>query len=264
MKEKHITTTEEFLDGIKKKTKLVSVNIKGKKIKLPIDYCPNAIEIYMNNYELTKDKKETFCIMLKNMTDSRKNLFKENKDVCNVTIENIKDIDDKDLKKIGEIIINQSKDLIVIYTECKETNFYDNFHKAIEYKYDKNMKELQTTSQNFIEPIKSLSMNNLFSTINEMKSITNNHKTSIDIMEELKFEPLKAEDIYTNVLLKKQIEADENIAKITLENQIENKNANDKAEKINKMNFKVVVATLIVTILSLIVAMGSLWVTIKK
>lgn len=272
-------TIDELIEAVKKRTKNVIVTIDKKEISLPIFFNLSAMEIYINKYESTHDVKEAFCYMILDMISHTKELENQN-----LTIENIKTISDKEFKKIGEVIINDSDELIQEYKKNKQDNFFENFHIAIMSENDKFAKQMQKIAKVFVEPaskiakafepIQSLNMNNFLSNINDMKAISNtkdiNYGKDIDVFKIPKIEPIKPEDIYTNKLLQKQIEADENIAKILLENKEENRVAyegnriaNKEATKLNIKNYKIMVATLIATIISIILAGISLWVAIK-
>jgi hypothetical protein len=94
--------------------------------------------------------------------------------------------------------------------------------------------------------------------ISKKNILNNNYKTGIDVFKDLK--PIKNP---TNTLLEEQIEANKSIAKILLENQKENRIANEESTKLNRNNFYIMVATLIATIIGIIITGVGVWITIK-
>ena len=265
MQKKSKLTTEDILESVKKKTEKVNVYINDKQIDLPIHYNLMATESYVENYEITKDSKEAFCKMLLDAIG-----ISDDEYIKNIKIEDLKTINEDDLKRIGEIIINQSKDLNSNYINSKEKSFYDNFNEAILCEYEKYRKEIKKVTDAMVEPFekirksleiqKGMFTNNVATRISNVENRENsNYKTGIDILKD--FKPIKNP---TNTLLEKQIEANKNIGKILLENQKENRIANEESTKINIKNYRIMVATLIVSAISIIISGISLWVTFKN
>lgn len=251
MKSKSIRTTEEFLEAIRNRTEFASVIINKQEVKVPIFFSSKAMETYIDNYESTKDSKESFYMMLKEIINSHKNLFKENKEIQNITIEDIRDMYDADLKKIGEVIINQDENLRKFYVNDEDKSFFDNFNSAVLQEYNKFSEELKER------------FNNSFGAIEKLKkSISSVSKydmsNSIPISEYIK--PLNISDIIKekpeiksiNSLLERQVQANEQIVEILSEEREINKMSNERNEKINKRNFILTLFTFIMAILSFI------------
>lgn len=260
--------TEDLIEYAKKKNKKINVCIKGKMIELPIHYNLIATESYIENYEVTKDNKEAFCMMLLDSIG-----ISDDEYIKNISIEDIKTINDDDLKNIGKIIISQSKDLALNYIDNKDKSFYENFYDAIIKEYEKYKIEIKKVTDTMIEPIqkmkkslelstkgiKSIMGNNVpINLINKENTSNYNYKTGVDI-----FKDLRSIKNPTNELLKEQIEANKGIAKILLENQKENRLANEESTKLNKKNFYIMVATLIATLIGIIITGIGVWITIK-
>jgi hypothetical protein len=260
--------TEDLIEHLKKNTKKVNVKINGKNIDLPIHYNLVATESYIDNFENTKDCKEAFRAMLLDSIG-----ISDEEDIKNINTEDIKTISDEDLVRIGIIIIKQSKDLDSNYTNQKEKSFYENFNKAILKEYEKYKIEIKKVTDTMIEPfermrnsielvskgISSIVENNMpIQPISDENISNNKYKTGIDVFKDLK--PIKNP---TNILLEEQIEANKSIAKILLENQKENRIANEESTKLNRNNFYIMVATLIATIIGIIITGVGVWITIK-
>lgn len=260
--------TEDLIEKMKKNIEKVNIKIDGKQIDLPIHYNLIATESYVENYNKTRDSKESFLIMLLDAIG-----LSDDKYIKNIKIENIKTINEKDLIKIGKTIVNQSKDLALNFVDDKEKSFYDNFNEAINKEYEKYKVEIKKVTDSMIEPlkkmnesiqitakgIKSIMGNNLPVNIVDKETTLNyNYKTNNDIFKDMKLirNP-------TNELLKEQIKANKSIAKILLENQKENRLANEEATKLNKKNFYIMVATLVATIIGIIITSVGVWITIK-
>ncbi|NFT93951.1 hypothetical protein FDF86_16615 [Clostridium botulinum] len=248
MESKNIVTAQQLIDAIRKNTKLVTVIINNKKIILPIYYNSGASMEYENNYKLTKDSKESFCVMLLDMINNSKNLFKDNLDIQNLVLEDIKVISNDELKKIGEIIINSSEWLKEFFINDEDENFFDNFNTAIIGERNKYIQESNKRWKKLFNENDTIysSVNSMFSKIDNMQTLV---AKNVNINKNTSELP-KAEMLNLNVedtIFYKQLEIDEQIAQTLLESIEENKIASIKADRNNKINTILVIVTLIVT-----------------
>lgn len=262
MQEKSKITTEDIIEALKKNTEKVSVDINSKQVELPIHYNLMATESYVESYEATKNCKEAFYVMLLDTIG-----ISDDEYIKNIKIEDLRTINNEDLMRIGKIVIKQSKDLSLNYINNKENSFYENFNIAILKEYEKYKKEIKKVIDAMIEPFekirksleitKGLCSNSTSTNIMNVKDRPNtNFRTGIDIIKDLK--PIENS---MNKLLKEQTSINKNIAKILLENQRENKIANEDTTKLNIKNYKIMIATLIVSTISMILTGISLWIT---
>lgn len=262
MQEKSKVTTEDIIETLKKNTEKVNVCINSKQIELPIHYNLMATESYVESYEVTKNCKEAFYVMLLDTIG-----ISDDEYIKNIKIEDLRTINNDDLIRIGEIVIKQSKDLSLNYRNNKENSFYENFNIAILKEYEKYKKEIKKVTDAMIEPFekirksleitKGLCSNSVSTNIMNVKDRQNTDcRTGIDIIKELK--PIGNP---MNKLLKEQIGINKNIAKILLENQRENKIANEDTTKFNIKNYRIMIATLIVSAISAILTGISLLIT---
>ncbi|WP_252247125.1 hypothetical protein [Clostridium sp. ZBS4] len=244
MESKNIVTAQQLIDAIRKNTKLFTVIINNKKIILPIYYNSGASMEYENNYKLTKDSKESFCVMLLDMINNSKNLFKDNLDIQNLVLEDIKVISNDELKKIGEIIINSSEWLKEFFINDENKNFFDNFNTAIIGEHNKYVQEANKRWKKLFNADDKIynSVNNMFSKIDNMQTLVEKN------INKNTFELPKAEMLDVGeTIFHEQLEIDKQIAQTLLESIEENKIASIKADRNNKINTILVIFTLIVT-----------------
>lgn len=257
--------TEDLIERIKKKTIKVNVNMNHKQVEFPILYNSLATDSYGKKYKETKDNKESFYSMVLDAIG-----FRDKEDVKNLKIEDIKTINDDDLRKIGNVILTQSKELYSNFIDNKQKNFFENFHEAILKEYEQHEKREEEYGLKFNSSFSSIkspfdfsqnsSMKNLISTVNNMKEmvkVNNNY----DNIEFPKIKPIKAEDIYTNQLLKQQMEVNENVVKSLEELTEEFRRGNMETTKFNKKNFLFVVLTFIATMLGIVVTILIAYIT---
>lgn len=256
---KKITSVDDLINAVKRNTDLIDIRIKDKKVIIPIYYNAHAFQTYLHTYKITEDKRKAFCSMLESMINTSKNLFKDNKDIQNMTIEDIQAINDNDLKILGEAIINKSDTLNEGYDKQSASNFYENFYKAIMFEYDKYEKHSQEIAKKIIEPFKEIYKQ--FEPINKVENVV--YQDNLNEINKPEYEILKPENMYTNVLLKQMLEISENNTNIYLKTLEENRISNKETAKFNKNSYRIMIATLISTIVGIIIAGVSLWIAFK-
>lgn len=102
-------SAEDLINSYKRSIRYVTVAINEEEINLPITYSMNAAIKYRDGYEEKNDYRFAFCIMILNIINQNKKFMNENNTIPDLGIDDISSIDDSDLKKIGEEIINSSK-----------------------------------------------------------------------------------------------------------------------------------------------------------
>ncbi|NEU05174.1 hypothetical protein [Clostridium senegalense] len=282
---KKIITTQDFIEAYKKSVKFISVKINEEEFQIPINYSMDVLEEYQKKYELTNDYKEAFYAMTQKMIDNSRPIFDKEDIIANLSIDDIKKINDIDCHKIVEEIIEQSKILKKYYIATEETDFYKKFNIAIlnEHKdfVEKNAQFITSiiSANNKVKnmykfPINS-AMNNYLSSINNIKKLTNSYSNMNNVNSCTEIEGKKQHlnlhkissvnpTFETNILLKdvtekmnglheiqkEQVKANEQIASILLEEQ----KSNVIKEMKDKKNF---IVTMVTNIIILAVAVLS-------
>ncbi len=122
-------SVEDFINAYKKSIRYVEVTINEEKISLPITYSMNASIKYREGYEEKNDYRYAFCIMVLNIIDQNKKFMNENNTIHDLDIVDISNIEDIDLKKIGEEIIGSSKYLDDIAADYSVVDdFFEKFY----------------------------------------------------------------------------------------------------------------------------------------
>lgn len=122
-------SVEDFINAYKKSIRYVEVTINEQKISLPITYSMNAAIKYREGYEEKNDYRYAFCIMVLNIIDQNKKFMNENNTIHDLDIEDISNIEDIYLKKIGKEIIGSSKYLDDIAADYSVVDdFFEKFY----------------------------------------------------------------------------------------------------------------------------------------
>lgn len=155
-------TTNKFIESYKKAIKLVPVLINGKEIELPIIYNANASIVYAESYESSRNYRYAFCTMIyKIIGGNKKFVYKEN-EFPDLTIEDIENLEDKDLEILGETIINNYDYFDKFYEEITQNtdDFFERFYLV-------HLKEQEIYKESFARVGNNLkSVMNLKKTIN--------------------------------------------------------------------------------------------------
>ncbi|MDU3581192.1 hypothetical protein [Clostridium butyricum] len=131
-----VLTTEEFIKVIKKNTKFIEVDINSKKVNIPLRWSAKALKDYIHEYTESNDIREAFYAMLTEMIDCNKNMFKENIEIQNVQLDDIKLISNEDFEKIGKCLLENTDEIKEYYDENYEGDFLAKFNEAINKEYE--------------------------------------------------------------------------------------------------------------------------------
>jgi len=181
-----VITIEGIIEAHKKSLKMVPVQINDLTVHIPVFFNMTALRKYQETYEVTKDYREAFCIVVYTMFNNNKKYVDDLNNSWELTLEEIRSISDSDMNEIVEMIINTSKDLKNYYENNSSINFYERFHNAVSKQMDelgkvigKAMKpaidsfaQIQNTIKNTISP----GLNSLFSSIENMKNIETSYE----------------------------------------------------------------------------------------
>lgn len=118
---KKITNAQNIIEAHRKAVKLVSVNLRGQQIQIPIFYSMSAAKSYEETLESTNNSRTAFCAMVFTMIENNKSFVDEADIYKKITMEDIMAIGDDDLQKVGRQILEQSSYLknIMFLTKVK-------------------------------------------------------------------------------------------------------------------------------------------------
>lgn len=144
---KKITNVEDIIEVHKRAIRLVPVNWKGREFKIPVYYSMNAAIAYEKAFEKTKSYRKSFCTMVLKIINNNKKVIYQEDDFSILDLDDIEDLSDNDLQKVGEEIINSSDYLKGFAEEVSEEtdNFFKKFyliHKKETEKYREHMKKV--------------------------------------------------------------------------------------------------------------------------
>lgn len=152
-KSKKIHDASELIKSIKNKTKIVQVPSDKGIFYVSVYYNCNAHKKYFEIYDEFKDYRKAFCGLVLSMI--KDNMAQVEQKVNNIELNDIENFDDKDLIKILELVVGQSKTLAEYYNKNVIDNYFERFYNAIEYERDKCLKECKNLSKTMLKGLNS-------------------------------------------------------------------------------------------------------------
>lgn len=182
---KKITNSQNIIEAHRKAVKLVSVNLRGQQIQIPIFYSMSAAKSYEETLESTNNSRTAFCAMVFTMIENNKSFVDEADIYKNITMEDIMAIGDDDLQKVGRQIIEQSSYLKKHYVSHEGKSFFENFNEAfikekkeIGAKIAESLKPVRDSLKNISQLAISPGIKSLLSNIEVMKNLNNAFTTA--------------------------------------------------------------------------------------
>jgi hypothetical protein len=148
-KSKKIHNASELIKSIKNKTKIVQVPSDKGIFYVPVYYNCNAHKKYFEIYNKFKDYRKAFCGLVFSMI--KVNMAQVEQKINNVEIKDVENFNDKDLIKILELVVKQSKTLTEYYNKNVIDNHFERFYNAIEYERNKCLKKCEDIANRFLD-----------------------------------------------------------------------------------------------------------------
>ena len=264
-----VLTTEELITAIKNNTQFIEVDINNKKVNIPLRWSAKTLQDYIKEYEESNNIREAFYAMLIEMIDCNKNMFKENIEIQNLKLDDIKHISNEDFEKIGKCLLENTDEIKEYYDDNYEGDFLAKFNEAINKDYEHVKQESERIWERTVGRTEEI-RKSLYKISENTNRMQKGIYPSVEdvIKNDNKIEPINLNDTVASEQLEVIKQMADTLIEMEKQSKIDsekndkraeaNEDANKENSKIAKISMAVggltLIATVVLGVLSIIIA----------